>query len=333
MPNRILREAILDSEAVNSLTGHAELFYRRLMSVVDDFGRFDARPAVLRSRLYPLRIETVREADISRWIAECEKAGLIALYEVGGRHYLLFHKLGEPRAKTSKFPPPPCQSAKESVVAVVPANQESSPESGGVGGGARTCAQTPADETGREQPRADAPYSLSGSPTLDPPYPPPGEPAPVIEPPTPAKSLPPRPPQSPTPEEFEAAWNALPPPFPRIRQMSPERCRALKTRRADAWWRENWRKALAMMPSCAFLAGGNDRGWVADVDFFLRGKTVTKIMEGSYKADRSPIATPESPEAHAARTRGSVEAALRVGRTVAPPHPALAAKFAEEGTP
>lgn len=107
MPSRVLREAILDSEAVNALSVPAELFYRRLMSVVDDFGRFDARPSVLRSRCYPLRVSAVREADISRWLAECETAGLIALYSADAKQYLLFRKLGEPRAKFSKFPAPP----------------------------------------------------------------------------------------------------------------------------------------------------------------------------------------------------------------------------------
>ncbi len=40
MPNRVIREGILNSQRVNKLTEPAELFYRRLMSVVDDFGRF-----------------------------------------------------------------------------------------------------------------------------------------------------------------------------------------------------------------------------------------------------------------------------------------------------
>jgi hypothetical protein len=85
----------------------AEVFYRRLMSVVDDFGRYDARPAVLKSMCFPLRADKVREADISRWLAICEKAGLILLYESGGRPYLELHNLGEPRAKRSKWPDPP----------------------------------------------------------------------------------------------------------------------------------------------------------------------------------------------------------------------------------
>lgn len=106
MPSRLLREGILDSDAVNSLTAAEEVFYRRLMSVVDDFGRFDGRLPILRSRLYALK-PAIRDTDISHWIAACVKAGLIAVYERGGKPYILFHKLGEPRAKESKYPPPP----------------------------------------------------------------------------------------------------------------------------------------------------------------------------------------------------------------------------------
>lgn len=107
MPSRLLREGILDSEAVNSLSAEAEVFYRRLMSVVDDFGRFDGRVSVLRSRLYPLQLEKVREANLERWIAECVKARLVRLYSHNGKQYITFFKLGPARARESKFPPPP----------------------------------------------------------------------------------------------------------------------------------------------------------------------------------------------------------------------------------
>lgn len=107
MPIRLLREGIIDSEAVNSLSPEAEVFYRRLMSVVDDFGRFDGRTSVLRGRLYALQLEKVREANLERWIAECVKARLIRLYYADSKPYISFLKLGEPRAKASKYPPPP----------------------------------------------------------------------------------------------------------------------------------------------------------------------------------------------------------------------------------
>lgn len=106
MPSRLLREGILDSERVNSLSWAAEVFYRRLMSVVDDYGRFDARIAVLRTRLYPIKVETVNEKDIAAWLAECESAGLVHRYTANGKPFLHFRGLGSPRARESKYPPP-----------------------------------------------------------------------------------------------------------------------------------------------------------------------------------------------------------------------------------
>lgn len=200
MPNRILREGILDSEAVCSLSFQAEVFYRRLMSVVDDFGRFDGRVSVLRSRLYPLQVDKVREADIPRWIAECEKAGLIALYSVSGKQYILFRKLGTPRAKESKFPAPPA-SIDDNDIQRQQANADET-----------LCTQTNADASMCAQTNADAPYSdsysSSGTKKEDPPNPPPGggsdggksQPA---KKPTPKTKPPPS-------VEFEAFWQAYP---------------------------------------------------------------------------------------------------------------------------
>lgn len=103
MPNRILRDWT-DSEAVESLPWQSEVFFTRLIMKVDDFGRFSANPKLLRSLLFPIR-DGVRDSDISRDLSACEKAGLIAVYESEGKHYLQIVKFGNtPRAKTSKFP-------------------------------------------------------------------------------------------------------------------------------------------------------------------------------------------------------------------------------------
>ena len=79
MPSRIVREGILTSERVNSLTPHAELFYRRVMSVVDDYGRFSANLSLLRASCYPLKLDSVKEDSIKKHLAECVDAGLIVL--------------------------------------------------------------------------------------------------------------------------------------------------------------------------------------------------------------------------------------------------------------
>lgn len=107
MPNRIVREGILDSDAVNKLTWAAEVFYRRLMSVVDDFGRYDARPEMLRAKLYPMRLDKVSLPDIVKWLADCVEAGLVRCYEVLSKPYLEIINFGQQlRQKRSKYPEP-----------------------------------------------------------------------------------------------------------------------------------------------------------------------------------------------------------------------------------
>lgn len=122
MPNRILREGILTSDRVNSLGPAAELFYRRLMSVVDDYGRFDARPSVLRVSCYPLKVDSIREADISRSLAEAQRAGLIALYEVGGKPFLQMQDFRQQERSKSKYPPPDSVCVANDIICVADAH-------------------------------------------------------------------------------------------------------------------------------------------------------------------------------------------------------------------
>lgn len=107
MPNRIIREAILSSESVASLGWPEEVFYRRLMSIVDDYGRHEANPQLLRARCYPLQTDNVRVADISRWMAACQKSGLILVYAVDGKQYLEIVRFQQQQRSPSKCPAPP----------------------------------------------------------------------------------------------------------------------------------------------------------------------------------------------------------------------------------
>ena len=106
MPTRLLRETILTSERVNRLTAEQEVFYRRLMSKVDDHGLFDARPSVLRASLYPLRLDSISDYDCSQSLTACVDAGLVITYQVDGKDYL---KVLDTRWKVRsepKFPVP-----------------------------------------------------------------------------------------------------------------------------------------------------------------------------------------------------------------------------------
>lgn len=107
MPNRYIRESAIESEAVNSLSFQGEVFYRRLLNRCDDFGRFTANHALLRASLFPLQMDRVRDSDIPRLLAECEKAGLLFVYAVASKQFLVLNKWEQGRAKKSEYPPPP----------------------------------------------------------------------------------------------------------------------------------------------------------------------------------------------------------------------------------
>jgi hypothetical protein len=109
VPSRIVREGILTSERVDRIADEpaAEVFYRRLHSVVDDYGRFSAHPSLVRAALYPLRLDKITDEDVSGYLAACASAGLIRLYRVDGKAYLeVLNFRQKTRAKRSKYPAP-----------------------------------------------------------------------------------------------------------------------------------------------------------------------------------------------------------------------------------
>lgn len=111
MPKRVIRDGFLDSERINRLSVHAECFFVRLMLVADDFGRFDGRPQVIRSRAYPLK-DDIKIAQIEEWLDECKNANLIIIYEVFGKPYLEVNNFKQRlRAQKSKYPAPNAKSA------------------------------------------------------------------------------------------------------------------------------------------------------------------------------------------------------------------------------
>lgn len=111
MPNRILKDSICTSESIEAIgSWEIEVFWYRLLVQCDDYGRMDARPAILRARCYPLAMDRVSEADVTAWLQNLEAVGLIDIYIVDGKPYLrvsTWEKHQQVRAKHSKYPPPP----------------------------------------------------------------------------------------------------------------------------------------------------------------------------------------------------------------------------------
>jgi DNA-binding transcriptional ArsR family regulator len=110
MPNRIVRVGIIDSPRIENLVREggweAECFYRRLLSVVDDYGCFDARICVLRASCYPTLLDFIRDSNVERHLMLCEKVGLVRLYEVGNSRYVEVRDFKQNARSPRKFPEP-----------------------------------------------------------------------------------------------------------------------------------------------------------------------------------------------------------------------------------
>lgn len=107
MPTRILREGIISSESVNSLSEKSELLYRRLMSVVDDYGRYYAHPSLVRAACYPLKLDSVSEANVKQMLSEITSVvGEPILVIYGDGKYLQVTKFRQQTRSKSKFPEP-----------------------------------------------------------------------------------------------------------------------------------------------------------------------------------------------------------------------------------
>jgi hypothetical protein len=109
MPNRILIESICTSDNLNELTVYEEVFFYRLITICDDYGITDARVKILRSKCFPLKTDTIKEADIEKWLKALIRANLCFLYEVQGKRYLKmtsWEQHQQIRAKRSKYPLP-----------------------------------------------------------------------------------------------------------------------------------------------------------------------------------------------------------------------------------
>jgi hypothetical protein len=129
MPTRIIRDGILTSPRINRLSESAELFYRRLMSVVDDHGRYFADTMLLMSACYPRRLNRITEEAIASHLAECQQAGLLEVYRVEDQDYLQLDDFGQRVQAKSKFPDKPdsashngdspCSTVESRLVGVV----------------------------------------------------------------------------------------------------------------------------------------------------------------------------------------------------------------------
>lgn len=108
MPNRVIKESICTSDKLNELTDFQFRLWVGLLVSADDAGRGDARPAIIRGRVFPLR-DRIAVKDVDVGLQALAAGGCVSLYKVGGKPYYWFPTWAEhqrlDRAKP-KYPSP-----------------------------------------------------------------------------------------------------------------------------------------------------------------------------------------------------------------------------------
>ena len=107
MPNRLLREGMLDSDAIGSVSPGAEMLFVRLMLLADDFGRYDGRVSVICRRAFVNR-RAIDEHMTGEWLQELIDSGLVLCYFDAGRKPFvqIVNFRQRTRAQSSKYPSP-----------------------------------------------------------------------------------------------------------------------------------------------------------------------------------------------------------------------------------
>ena len=89
MPNRIIKESAFLSDKISELSDFEFRLWVGLITQADDAGRGDARPAIIKGRIFALRDRTTLK-DIESALRNLAAAGCVSLYTVGGKPYFQF---------------------------------------------------------------------------------------------------------------------------------------------------------------------------------------------------------------------------------------------------
>ena len=113
MPNRILRASLRQSHRWNKCGFFDQVFYVRLLMLVDDYGRYEAHPQLLANECFPYGDPSgvpVTCQSIDKSLTVICSSGLARVYEVDGSKYIQLNRWKERVRTESKFPNPPNDS-------------------------------------------------------------------------------------------------------------------------------------------------------------------------------------------------------------------------------
>ncbi|WP_292992557.1 hypothetical protein [Nitrosomonas sp.] len=105
MPNRLLKEGICTSDAINMLSSDSEVLFYRLLVVADDFGRMDGRVQIIKSQCFPLK-DSFTPSKIEKLLVELQQATLITSYQVNNKPFFIINKWEQRVRSKEKYPAP-----------------------------------------------------------------------------------------------------------------------------------------------------------------------------------------------------------------------------------
>lgn len=130
---RTVRPIFFTSLTVASVSIRARLLFIGLFTHVDDAGRQVYEPRLVKAAIFPLD-DDISAADVAADIEELHRAGLVSIYRVKGREYILVvgflehQRINKPTPST--LPAPPSSQTREDSGSPPVALLESSPEEG-----------------------------------------------------------------------------------------------------------------------------------------------------------------------------------------------------------
>lgn len=86
MPKRTLDDSLLTSPSLAAVSPRCQDSFHRFILLADDFGCFGADARVVLGKGWPLRPD-VTEQDVEGWMVELSRAGMLQIWEEGGRRF------------------------------------------------------------------------------------------------------------------------------------------------------------------------------------------------------------------------------------------------------
>lgn len=103
MPKRFLKPGLTTSEHWNGSSFESQSFYIRLITLVDDYGRYDGRPQILRAHCFPLQ-EKMSLKNIEEMCIDLVKNDLATFYSRDDKIIIQLLRWEENPRSEPKFP-------------------------------------------------------------------------------------------------------------------------------------------------------------------------------------------------------------------------------------